>query len=97
MIAIDTIQELEAKARRIRRHIIAMVTEAQSGHPGGSLSSVEVLCALFFGGVLRYDPKRPDWPDRDRFILSKGHATPVYYATLAEAGYFPVEIGRAHV
>jgi len=90
LVAIDTIQELEAKARRIRRHIIAMVTEAQSGHPGGSLSSVEILCALFFR-VLRHDPKRPDWPDRDRFILSKGHCTPVYYATLAEAGYFPVE------
>ena len=90
MVAIDTIQELEAKARRIRRHIIAMVTEAQSGHPGGSLSSVEILCALYFR-VLRHDPKRPDWPDRDRFILSKGHCTPVYYGTLAEAGYFPVD------
>jgi transketolase len=66
-----------------------MTSEAQSGHTGGSLSAVEILCALFFGGVLRYDPKRPDWRERDRFVLSKGHATPVYYATLAEAGYFP--------
>jgi len=90
LVAIDTMQELEAKARRIRRHIVAMVTEAQSGHPGGSLSAVEILCALYFR-VLRHDPKRPDWPDRDRFILSKGHCTPVFYATLAEAGYFPVE------
>ena len=77
-------------ARRVRRHIIEMVTEAQSGHPGGSLSAVEILCTLYFR-VLRHDPERPDWPDRDRFILSKGHATPVLYAMLAEAGYFPVE------
>jgi transketolase len=90
LVAIDTIEELTAKARLIRRHIITMLTEAGSGHPGGSLSAVEVLCALFFR-VMRFDPKRPDWPDRDRFILSKGHATPVYYSTLAEAGYFPVE------
>jgi transketolase len=66
-----------------------MTCEAQSGHPGGSLSSVEILCTLFFN-VMRQDPKRPDWPERDRFVLSKGHATPVYYGTLAEAGYFPV-------
>ena len=68
-----------------------MTSEAQSGHTGGSLSAVEILCALFFGGVLRYDAQRPDWPERDRFVLSKGHATPVYYATLAEAGYFPID------
>jgi transketolase len=68
-----------------------MTAEAQSGHPGGSLSSVEILCALYFGGVLRHDPARPEWPERDRFVLSKGHCTPVYYATLAEAGYFPTE------
>ena len=67
-----------------------MLAEAQSGHPGGSLSAVEILCALYFR-VLRHDPKRPDWPERDRFILSKGHATPVYYAVLAEAGYFPID------
>jgi transketolase len=90
LVATDT-QQLLAVARRIRRHIVEMTHEAQSGHPGGSLSSVEILCALYFGGVLRYDPQRPDWPDRDRFVLSKGHCTPVYYATLAEAGYFPVD------
>jgi transketolase len=67
-----------------------MVAEANSGHPGGSLSAVEILCTLYFR-VLNHDPKRPDWPERDRFIMSKGHATPVYYATLAEAGYFPLE------
>ena len=90
LVATDT-QQLLAVARRIRRHIVEMTHEAQSGHPGGSLSSVEILCALYFGGVLRHDPQRPDWPDRDRFVLSKGHCTPVYYATLAEAGYFPVD------
>jgi transketolase len=91
LVAVDTLQDLAARAKEIRRHIVRMTAEAQSGHPGGSLSSVEILTALFFGGVLRYDPKRPDWPERDRFVMSKGHATPVLYATLAEAGYFAVE------
>ena len=90
MVATESIDQLTATARRVRRHIIEMVTEAGSGHPGGSLSAVEILCALYFR-LLRHDPKRPDWPERDRFILSKGHATPVYYSVLAEAGYFPVE------
>ncbi len=78
--------------RRIRRHILEMTHAAQSGHPGGSLSSVEILTALYFGGVLRHDPARPDDPDRDRFLMSKGHATPVLYATLAEAGYFDTSL-----
>ena len=90
MVTTDTIDELTATAKRIRRSIITMLTEAGGGHPGGSLSAVEILCALYFD-VLQHDPKRPDWPDRDRFILSKGHAVPVLYATLAEAGYLPVE------
>jgi transketolase len=90
LVATDSIDQLTAMARRVRRHIIEMVTEAGSGHPGGSLSAVEILCALYFR-VLRYDAQRPDWPERDRFILSKGHATPVYYSVLAEAGYFPVD------
>ncbi len=90
MVTTDTIDELTATAKRIRRSIITMLAEAGGGHPGGSLSAVEILCALYFG-VLQHDPKRPDWPDRDRFILSKGHAVPVLYATLAEAGYLPVE------
>ena len=84
--------ELEAVCRRIRRHIVEMTHAAQSGHPGGSLSAVEILAALYFGGVLRHDPADPDWPDRDRFVLSKGHATPVIYATLAEAGYFSADL-----
>ncbi|HEX6941222.1 MAG TPA: transketolase [Longimicrobiales bacterium] len=82
---------LRDRATRIRRHIVTMLAEAKSGHPGGSLSAVEIVTALYFGGFLRHDPDRPDWPDRDRFILSKGHGVPVQYAALAEAGYFPVE------
>jgi transketolase len=67
-----------------------MTAAAKSGHPGGSLSAADILTALYFG-VLRIDPQRPKWPDRDRFVLSKGHAAPALYATLAERGYFPVE------
>jgi transketolase len=67
-----------------------MIAAANSGHPGGSLSAVEIITALYFGGVLRHDAKRPEWPDRDRFILSKGHGVPALYAALAECGYFPV-------
>ncbi|MGB9604356.1 MAG: transketolase [Bryobacteraceae bacterium] len=82
-----SLEELQAIAKQIRRHIVEMTGAAKSGHPGGSLSAVEILVTLFFGGVLRHDPKRPDWPERDRFILSKGHAAPVLYAVLAECGY----------
>lgn len=77
-------------ARRLRRHIVAMIGAAGSGHPGGSLSAVEIVTALYFG-VMRHDPKNPKWEDRDRFVLSKGHAAPLLYAALAEAGYFPIE------
>ncbi|HAG07678.1 MAG: Transketolase domain protein [Clostridia bacterium 62_21] len=86
----ETVAALAARARVIRRHIIRMLGEAGSGHPGGSLSATEIVTALYFG-VLRVDPARPDWPDRDRFVLSKGHACPVLYAALAERGFFPVE------
>ncbi len=78
--------------KRIRRHIVEMTHAAQSGHPGGSLSSTEIFAALYFGGVARHDPDNPQWDRRDRVILSKGHATPVVYATLAEAGYFSTEL-----
>lgn len=84
-------QELAEIARRIRRHIIKMTTEAGSGHPSSSLSGVELLVTLYFGGFMRYRPQEPGWPDRDRFILSKGHAAPLLYAVLAEAGFFPVD------
>ena len=82
---------LAAKGKTLREHIIRMTTEAGSGHPSSSLSAVEVVNALFFGGFLRYDADAPNDPDRDRFVLSKGHAVPVLYAAMAEAGYFPVE------
>jgi len=85
-----SVKEMAAVARRLRRHIITMTGRAGSGHPGGSLSAVEIVTALYFK-VLRHKPQDPRWGDRDRFILSKGHAAPVLYATLAECGYFPVD------
>jgi transketolase len=72
----------------LRRHIVEMLHEAASGHPGGSLSAVEIITALYFGGFLRHDPANPEWAERDRFVLSKGHGVPAQYAALAEAGYF---------
>jgi len=76
-------------AKKLRRHVITMIATAGSGHPGGSLSAADIITALYFK-VLRYNPKNPQWSDRDRFILSKGHAAPILYAALAEVGYFPV-------
>jgi transketolase len=83
--------ELEDIARRLRRNIVISTTTAGSGHPSTSLSMVEIVTVLYFGGVLRYDTGNPHDPNRDRFILSKGHGAPGLYAVLAEAGYFPVE------
>lgn len=83
---IDSIIELKRLANRLRVEIVKMIGAAGSGHPGGSLSEVELLAALYFR-VLRHDPRNPQWPDRDRFILSKGHGCPALYAVLAEAGY----------
>ena len=85
-----SVPEMEAIAKRLRRYIITMTGKAGSGHPGGSLSAVEIVTALYFR-VLRHKPKDPCWSDRDRFILSKGHAAPLLYAALAECGYFPVD------
>jgi transketolase len=90
LITASSVEDIEAVAKRTRRHIITMLAAAGSGHPGGSLSAVEILSALYFR-ILRHDPAAPLWPDRDRFILSKGHAVPVLYAVLAECGYFPEE------
>jgi len=87
----QTAEQLSAVCKTIRRHIITMIGAAKSGHPGGSLSAVEILVSLYFGGHLRHDPKNPAWKDRDRFILSKGHACPVLYAVMAESGYCPVD------
>lgn len=86
-----SIDELKAKTKDLRRHIINMTTAAGSGHPSSSMSAVEVIAGLYFGGHLRLDPKNPADPDRDRFILSKGHAVPVLYAAMAERGFFTVE------
>jgi transketolase len=83
--------ELENITRRLRRNIVTSTTRAGSGHPSSSLSMVELLTVLYFGGVLRYDPDNPRDPERDRFILSKGHGAPGLYAVLAEAGFFPVD------
>lgn len=85
---------LKGLARRFRADIIRMLCEAGSGHPGGSLSAIDFLTVLYFGGHLRYDPKRPDDPERDRFILSKGHCVPALYRVLAHAGFLPeAELG----
>jgi transketolase len=89
-ISTSDIQELQRTARRIRRHIVRMTAEVNSGHPGGSLSCTDALTALYFR-VLRHDPKNPSWPERDRFVMSKGHASPAMYAVLAEADYFPTD------
>jgi transketolase len=82
-------EDLAAVARRLRRHIVTMIAKAGSGHPGGSLSAVEIITALYWR-VLRHKPADPRWPGRDRLVMSKGHAAPVLYAALAECGYFPV-------
>lgn len=84
--------DLEARAKAVRRHIITSTTKAGSGHPTSSLSGVEIAVALYFGGFMKYDPLNPALPQRDRFILSKGHAAPLLYAVLAEAGYFSKEL-----
>lgn len=86
-----SIDELKARLKRIRKGIITSTTAAASGHPTSSLSAAEMTTAIFFGGFLRIDPRNPSWPKRDRFILSKGHAAPVLYAAMAEAGFFPAE------
>lgn len=83
-------QELAQIAKQIRRHIVEMTGAAKSGHPGGSLSAVEILTVLYWD-VMKHDPANPKWAGRDRFILSKGHAAPVLYAVMAECGYTPVE------
>ena len=85
-----TLEELHEIARRMRREIVVMIGAAGSGHPGGSLSAVEIVAELYFNHM-RIDPHNPKWPDRDRFILSKGHGCPVLYVAMAEAGYTPID------
>jgi transketolase len=84
------IARLESIAREGRVQILRMLTHAGSGHPGGSLSVIDILTALYFNRM-RYDPRRPDWDDRDRFILSKGHCVPAQYFCMARAGFFPMD------
>jgi len=82
------LDSLEKKAREIRKSILTMVHRAGSGHVGGSLGATDLVVALY-RAIMRHDPARPEWEERDRFILSKGHCTPVVYAVLADCGYFP--------
>ena len=86
----NRIASLAGKARALRREVVTMVHRASSGHIGGSLSAAELMVALYYE-VMRHDPRNPSWPERDRFLLSKGHCTPIYYAVLADCGYFPRE------
>ena len=86
----EKVSFLQEKAKEVRLQIVKMIHKAQSGHPGGSLSAADIMTALYFE-ILRVDPNRPKWPDRDRFVLSKGHACPVWYTCLALRGFFPVE------
>jgi transketolase len=82
--------ELVATAKRLRRAIVDAIAKAGSGHPGGSFSALEIILTLY-SGEMRFDPREPAWPDRDRFVLSKGHGVPALYAVMAERGYFPLE------
>ena len=84
------IKSLEERAKVIRRHVIRMLAKAGSGHPGSSLSTVDLLVALFYN-KLKHNPQQPAWPDRDRFVMSKGHGCPALYAVLAEKGYFGID------
>jgi len=86
----ERIQYLHEKAKQVRVNIIDMIFTAHSGHPGGALSAADIMTALYFD-ILKIDPNNPRWPDRDRFILSKGHACPVWYSCLAMRGYFPMK------
>ena len=85
-----SVQELRKHAKELRKTALTMIYEAQSGHPGGAFSTAEITAALYYGEI-NIDPKNPKWPDRDRYILSKGHACPIQYAALGLLGYFPEE------
>ncbi len=87
----DQLHNMESKALQIRRDIVNSIHKAGKGHIGGAYSIVEILVSLYFGNVLKYDPSNPKWEERDRFILSKGHAGIALYAVLADLGFFPKE------
>lgn len=86
----EKVRELECKAQEIRQTILSMLVAAGSGHTAGPLGMADIFAALYFH-VLTHDPKNPEWPERDRLVLSNGHITPVRYAAMAHAGYFPLE------
>ncbi|RJQ13605.1 transketolase [Candidatus Parcubacteria bacterium] len=86
----DKIKFLEEKANEIREDLIKMLVEAKSGHTAGPLGTADVFTALYFH-ILKHDPKKPDWEERDRLVLSNGHICPIMYATMAHAGYFPIK------
>ena len=88
----QTIEQLQDISWQLSRQIIEITTKAGSGHPSSSLSAIDILVALYFGGIMHYDVTHPDWPDRDRFVLSKGHGAPGLYVTLARAGFFDPEL-----
>ena len=90
MISEKEIKRLDTISRLLRRHVIEMTYTAQSGHPGGSFSLAHIMAVLYFK-ILNYKPDDPGWLERDRVVLSKGHGAPIYYAALAEAGFFPKE------
>ncbi len=81
----------EKKAQQLREEMFEMTVKAKTGHLTSSLSCVELMTALFYGGVMKYDPQNPDWEGRDYFIMSKAQASPIYYEILADVGYFPKE------
>jgi transketolase len=85
----ELLDALKARSKAVRKHILEMTTEAASGHPGGSMSALDVIVALYFY-KMRHRPAEPTWPERDRFVLSKGHAAPALYSVLAECGYFAI-------
>jgi len=87
----EKILELKKQANELRKIAVTMIYEAQSGHPGGSLSVADFVAALYFS-EMNINPKDPKWPDRDRFVLSKGHVCPIQYAALGVLGYFPEEV-----
>lgn len=86
----EEIKRLEKISRQIRLNILRMLYQAGSGHLGSAMSTLELLVALYFGKILKYDPKKPAWQNRDYFLLSNGHACPALYAILAQAGFFPL-------
>jgi len=85
----DRIEKLKQKANYIRNQVLDMCAKAGTGHVNSSFSCVEIIVALYYGGILRFDPRNPKWRDRDRFVLSKGQSSPLLYAILADLGFFP--------